>query len=636
MKVLRTDKSTVVILALAVAISCVAGAIVFYDESSTYTISYELDGGELEEGAQTSYQTGFAIKLPYAVKEGYIFLGWVFSEDDEFFYNGDTTTLSGDIVLKALYKKNLAGYWVTYSVYRDYQSSPIESYTMTGTHSFQYMYYNEEEDSYFIHSTYNYIRINSDGSQHPYSGEYEYWTSDLDRSDPVESTETIYTVDGYKECTVSEYTNRDGSKDTYWSTDDAWFSYKWVTTEYSGFFFKKTIITTYSYVESGQKELPKDCTIEVVTGSGISVTGNASPYSQGQIAKLTANTDSGVTFAGWYDSNFQLLSSNTTYSFMVSGSIKIYAMNKDSIDYTYASDESVNLDIEGLFSDTATYTITNVDTYESDTVTEKYYTFEDGGRYSVVVSDQDNNLEKIYTVKVTGYADREFSWKYNDKTLTITIEIDYDDLLKTRDYYSVDERRTGTESHNRSFVTLACENSFMKPYMDQIVQKIYAEMQSNGISITDSNVANVILKFTQYIEYQLDEDYMGADEYFKFPIETLYDQGGDCEDTSILFAAIAYSFKQTYNMSYTVGYELIPQHAIAIVKLPGVTKDTNPYGWLYCETTSKTVNAKDVGVIPSNMSVYSNYYGYKSVSDYFLTSKYYNDRYSTCQIIEIG
>ena len=636
----RTDKLSALAIIIAVGIACVAGALILQDGTERYDVTYDLDGGTVDGKLSTSYTPGDIINLPEAIKEGYIFLGWVLSEDDDYFFDGNTTGMTGELKIIAMYEKNVSGYWLRYDVSGEYESGPLDSYILTGTHYFKYMYYDGDNDSYYIHSEYTYTRTyTTTGRTVTYSNEYDYWPSDLVRTLTKEYKETIMTVDGYKECDVQECTNADGSKDTYWSTDDEWFSYKWTSTEIvsTSIFFTKTVITTYTYAESGQDEIPKDCEVTVVAGSGITVTGNQSPYALGARATLTANLSDGTTFGGWYDSGYNLLSRDTTYTFTVSGSMKLYAMNSGAkADVEFESDKEINLDIEGIFDDNVTFTITNTDTYVTITTTEELYTFEDAGPYTIFAST-DDGVEKIYNVKVTGYVDREFTWKYDNKTFTITVSIDYDDLLMARSLYTVKERSfSNNVDHNKSFVTYAYEKDFMKPYMDQIVEKMYNAMKEKGVKINDTNVANFILRFTQYIEYQSDSDYMGADEYWKFPLETLYDQGGDCEDTSILFAAIAYVFKETYNLSYEVGFQVIPQHAIGIIKLSGSKYSTNPDGWLYCETTSKYNSATDAGVIPSGMYVTSNQYGTKSVGEYFQGERYYKDRYNTCVIFDIG
>ena len=632
----ETDKLTIFAVITAVAIVCVAGALIFYDDSSDPKITYELNGGVLEGYAPNTYSPGMVIMLPDASKDGWIFCGWLLDEKDDKFFNGDTTGLSGDVTLYAYYEENLSGKWLKFSVYAKYESSPFESYTITGTHTFKYMYYDDEKESYQMHSEYTYIRTDAFDREITYQNEYDYWPSELKRVLIRTWNETISTVDGYKECTVSEYENTDGSLDRFWNTEDNWYPYKWTTVEYIGTIFVRTMETTYTFIESGEDEIPKDCNITVISGNGITVIGNASPYSLGEKATLTANVKDGISFAGWYDSSYQLLSKNPTYTFTVQGSMKLYALNGSSQDHEFDADVMVDLDIEGIFGKDSKFVITNTDTYAVDESVGGLYRFDDAGPYSIMVTDEIEGIEKIYSIKVNGNVTREFTWKYNNSTLTVSIDINYDDVVKARDLYSVEERCfSSNEAHNKSFVTYAYEMEFMKPYLQKLVDKIYLEMKNKGIQINESNAANVILKFVQYIEYQLDEDYKGTLEYWKFPLETLYDQGGDCEDTSILFAAIAYVFKETYYLDYQVGFQVIPQHAIGIIKLSGSKESTNPYGWLYCETTAKKENAVEIGKITSS-SVYSNHYGYKTVSEYFLTEKYYKDRYNTCVIIPIG
>lgn len=55
---------------------------------------------------------------------------------------------------------------------------------------------------------------------------------------------------------------------------------------------------------------------------------------------------------------------------------------------------------------------------------------------------------------------------------------------------------------------------------------------------SDSEIVRLIITFVQSIEYQDDKEYTGYDEYPKFPCETLYDNGGDCEDLSILLSSL--------------------------------------------------------------------------------------------------
>ena len=92
---------------------------------------------------------------------------------------------------------------------------------------------------------------------------------------------------------------------------------------------------------------------------------------------------------------------------------------------------------------------------------------------------------------------------------------------------------------------------------------------------------------------------MGYEEYWKFPLETLYDHGGDCEDTSILMAALCKA------MGYESSLLLLPGHMAAGVhfdtdlELGGYYFRNDPQKvYYYCETTSTGFH---VGEIPTDM-----------------------------------
>ncbi|MBI2146821.1 transglutaminase family protein [Candidatus Woesearchaeota archaeon] len=68
--------------------------------------------------------------------------------------------------------------------------------------------------------------------------------------------------------------------------------------------------------------------------------------------------------------------------------------------------------------------------------------------------------------------------------------------------------------------------------------------------------ATKLLKFVQALPYNFD-----IDDYPKHPLETLADGGGDCEDTSILYASLARA------VGIPAAVFLIPHHAIAGVSV---------------------------------------------------------------------
>ena len=66
-------------------------------------------------------------------------------------------------------------------------------------------------------------------------------------------------------------------------------------------------------------------------------------------------------------------------------------------------------------------------------------------------------------------------------------------------------------------------------------------------------------------EYYTDDDLYGRSEYWAYPLETLYNGGGDCEDTTFLCAALYEA------AGYGAGVFMVPGHAFAAVSLDTYT-----------------------------------------------------------------
>jgi hypothetical protein len=75
------------------------------------------------------------------------------------------------------------------------------------------------------------------------------------------------------------------------------------------------------------------------------------------------------------------------------------------------------------------------------------------------------------------------------------------------------------------------------------VQQVAEYFRNETVRERQSPVEEVmnVVGFARGIVYVDDEQSRGSSDYANFPIETLYDQGGDCEDHAILAAALLYS-----------------------------------------------------------------------------------------------
>jgi hypothetical protein len=119
-------------------------------------------------------------------------------------------------------------------------------------------------------------------------------------------------------------------------------------------------------------------------------------------------------------------------------------------------------------------------------------------------------------------------------------------------------------------------------YIGSLVESIREAASSKGYS--EYQIVEFATAFVQSLEYTEDSVTSPYDEYPRYPIETLFDKGGDCEDTSILLASLLHS------MDYGVVLIELSHHCAV-----GILGGENIYGsyweyegrkYFYIETTN--------------------------------------------------
>lgn len=129
-----------------------------------------------------------------------------------------------------------------------------------------------------------------------------------------------------------------------------------------------------------------------------------------------------------------------------------------------------------------------------------------------------------------------------------------------------------------------------------VAQQVVSVMRdiADQLHYDDSAVAREMAKFVQdCIEYEYDLDSTGQDEYPRYPIETLYERRGDCEDTSILMAALLKEW------GYEVGFLHLPGHLAVALRTSdsysdGPYYEVNGHRYLYIESTGSGWNIGDI------------------------------------------
>ena len=129
-------------------------------------------------------------------------------------------------------------------------------------------------------------------------------------------------------------------------------------------------------------------------------------------------------------------------------------------------------------------------------------------------------------------------------------------------------------------------------YTDELARRLQEEAHKRGFDENDA--VHFAASFVQKLPYALDIETTGYDEYPRYPIETLVDEGGDCEDTSILLA------KLLNTMGYDVVLVDLTTHiAVGVLEgqgFCGTYYRHNGKRYFYLETTGEAGRA---GVVPS-------------------------------------
>ena len=175
---------------------------------------------------------------------------------------------------------------------------------------------------------------------------------------------------------------------------------------------------------------------------------------------------------------------------------------------------------------------------------------------------------------------KDFAWSYEGKTWTLSLYVP-----QYLYYYYKNRTRIPTQDYS-VYVTHPHDDEYLSTIAEKFNDIALEENYDEGETV------NIIIAFVQSLPYTPDDVSTSLDEYPRYPLETLVDGGGDCEDTSILISAIL----------DTMDYNVV------LIDLPGhmaVGVDAQAYGtyWLhdgtkyfYVETTGE---GWEIGELPT-------------------------------------
>lgn len=177
-----------------------------------------------------------------------------------------------------------------------------------------------------------------------------------------------------------------------------------------------------------------------------------------------------------------------------------------------------------------------------------------------------------------------YKWSLQDGgQATMTIELD----TNMYQYYRHLTRYRGVENLYR-YVNDTNNQEVIREVVDQLRQ--IAEM----LQYDDAAVAREMAGFVQgCITYRTDLESTGEEEYYRYPLETLYEGQGDCEDTSILMAALLKEW------GYEVAFIHLPGHIAVGIRTADDYQDGSYYEmdghrYMYIESTASGWKIGDI------------------------------------------
>ena len=207
--------------------------------------------------------------------------------------------------------------------------------------------------------------------------------------------------------------------------------------------------------------------------------------------------------------------------------------------------------------------------------------------YVVTISKGFDIPEAVY--------DKTYHWRFKEKYWEFSLEVPIDIY---RSYAESNVNRMPQSIGNYAMVNFVTSD-------DRIVQDVASTLKSFAEEENYSQVdtINFILRFVQKnAVYASDNITKGQVEYWKYPVETLVDKKGDCEDSSVLFASIMDALGYDVAMLFYVLEDDIGHLAVGI-HIDGIhgeyIEDKDGKKYYYCETTNSIYG---LGEIPPDMS----------------------------------
>lgn len=210
------------------------------------------------------------------------------------------------------------------------------------------------------------------------------------------------------------------------------------------------------------------------------------------------------------------------------------------------------------------------------------------GEYDIKIGNLTNSFRIRKPEPVTGHYETTYEWEYKDSKYSISLKIP----KSLHKFYKNLERPSDPKDYS-----ILVSSQKDDEYIGNLAKKL--EEMAKRRNLKRFEKIDFIISFVQELPYTADNVTTKFDEYPRYPIETLVDGGGDCEDTSILICSIL------RELGYEIRLISFPEHmAVGILGegLSGTYYEFNGKKYYYLETTG---GGWEIGEIPPEYEGYN-------------------------------
>lgn len=487
------------------------------DVDGVCSITYVTEGS-MPDGSPSTYLPGTYLDLPVPYNGGMWFEGWYSDPECTVPFGAVTTSTSGDITVYAAWSDfSRSGYWFSMDMLIEYGPEGDRT-VITGSMGWTYMvlsdsgWYVQRET---VQESPSGITEHTDG----------YWTGRTSSSDTFR-----YIGNG----------EVDGNLCEMWS--DGKGEVQWIYRNTTVMKIEYGLGSNYQlFTLTGQGHIVPDLGFmpSVSVQNGLTVD-PVNMFTIGSEGRLTAYGDD---FGGWYVDGKLITTDRTLVMDEVDPGMGFEA--RCSQPYTVSDGTWLDPSDLGLSGDII------VTDPSGDVVAEGTGPFDlEPGYYRLsTIVDGITLFHPVFIEDVRTFV---HSWAYGGGSYTVSLDLQLSRVFSDHFEDPMSDHRVALgPEHDAKF--MSADNAYI-PELVELLRPMVEGMD-------DRARAEFILFFVQTIPYKSDMDTRGHDEFFKYPAETLWDGGGDCEDSSFLYAALMSAF------GHRTAVAMFSDHAMAGVVL---------------------------------------------------------------------